>query len=107
GRLGGDSRGGSTVADGRLSSDGRRGTFARGDASPPAGGNGAGNFDRLVSVLGIERMNQVNEFGLPAESPGFVEHAPGEDRWMIEIALDGFAHHSRSEERRVGKECRV
>ena len=28
-----------------------------------------------------------------AETPGLVEHAPGENRGMIEIALDAFAHH--------------
>src|SRR5437016_1217208 len=38
-------------------------------------------------------MKDVGESILAAETPGFVEQAPGENGRMIEIALDSFAQH--------------
>src|SRR3954470_6045117 len=38
-------------------------------------------------------MNQVYKLGLTSETPCFVEHAPCEDRRVIEIPVNGGPHH--------------
>ena len=65
----------------------------------PAAGSFSGSVGsataagRAACLAAAGASSLLDKTGLAAEAPGFVEQAPGENGRMIEIALDGFAHH--------------